>query len=72
MYSFPAAAAKVARMLLVLALFGQIIFMVVADVMYQGEVTLQLAFGITYLMSSLLQVSIGLITTLSFKFLLSS
>lgn len=56
-FLFAAAAAKVARMLLVLALFGQIIFMIVADVMYRGEVTIQLPFGITYLMSSLLQVS---------------
>ncbi|KAJ8707453.1 hypothetical protein PYW08_010705 [Mythimna loreyi] len=52
------AAAKVARMLLILALFGQIIFMIVADVMYQGKVTIQVAFGITYLMSSLLQVMV--------------
>ncbi|XP_049705384.2 solute carrier family 41 member 1 isoform X3 [Helicoverpa armigera] len=52
------AAAKVARMLLILALFGQIIFMVVADFVYQGMVTLQVPFGITYLMCSLLQVMV--------------
>ncbi|CAH0599154.1 unnamed protein product [Chrysodeixis includens] len=52
------AAAKVARMLLMLALFGQIIFMVVADFVYQGMVTLQVPFGITYLMCSLLQVCV--------------
>lgn len=52
----PATAAKVARMLLVLAVFGQIIFMVVADFVYQGMVTIQVPFGITYLMCSLLQV----------------
>ncbi|KAF9824359.1 hypothetical protein SFRURICE_005236 [Spodoptera frugiperda] len=51
-------AAKVARMLLVLALFGQIIFMVVADFVYQGAVTLQVPFGITYLLCSLLQVMV--------------
>ncbi|KAH9643903.1 hypothetical protein HF086_016453 [Spodoptera exigua] len=51
-------AAKVARMLLILALFGQIIFMVVADFVYQGVVTLQVPFGITYLMCSLLQVMV--------------
>ncbi|CAH1643946.1 unnamed protein product [Spodoptera littoralis] len=51
-------AAKVARMLLVLALFGQIIFMVVADFVYQGYVTLQVPFGITYLLCSLLQVMV--------------
>ncbi|XP_073958966.1 solute carrier family 41 member 1-like [Choristoneura fumiferana] len=52
------AAAKVARMLLVLAVFGQIIFMIVADVIYQGFVSIQFAFGITYLLCSLLQVMV--------------
>lgn len=51
-----AAAAKVARMLLILAVVGQIIFMVVADFVYQGSVTVQPAFGITYVVCSLLQV----------------
>lgn len=43
-------------MLLILAVFGQIIFMIVADFVYQGMVTIQVPFGITYLMCSLLQV----------------
>ncbi|CAH2099244.1 unnamed protein product [Euphydryas editha] len=51
-------AAKVARMLLVLALFGQIIFMVVADFVFQGFVSLQFAFGITYVLCSLTQVMV--------------
>ncbi|CAB3233246.1 unnamed protein product [Arctia plantaginis] len=55
---FGTAAAKVARMLLTLALFGQIIFMIVADFVYQGLVTIQLPFGITYLLCSLLQVMV--------------
>lgn len=45
-------------MLLVLAVFGQTIFMVVADVVYQGFVTVQFAFGLTYLVCSLLQVMV--------------
>ncbi|XP_063369987.1 solute carrier family 41 member 1 isoform X4 [Cydia amplana] len=52
------AAAKVARMLLVLAVFGQIIFMVVADWLYMGHVSIGFAFGITYLICSLLQVMV--------------
>ncbi|XP_053619310.1 solute carrier family 41 member 2-like isoform X5 [Plodia interpunctella] len=55
---FGTAAAKVARMLLVLAVFGQIIFMIVADFVFQGVVTIQPAFGITYVMCSLLQVMV--------------
>lgn len=55
---FGTAAAKVARMLLILAVFGQIIFMVVADFVYQGMVTIQVPFGITYLLCSLLQVMV--------------
>ncbi|KAM3957285.1 solute carrier family 41 member 1-like [Aphomia sociella] len=55
---FGTAAAKVARMLLVLAVFGQSIFMVVADFVFQGVVTIQVAFGVTYLMCSLLQVMV--------------
>ncbi|KAL0810013.1 hypothetical protein ABMA28_010847 [Loxostege sticticalis] len=51
-------AAKVARMLIILALFGQIIFMTVADFVYQGMVTIQLAFGLTYLMCAMLQVMV--------------
>ncbi|XP_037296069.1 solute carrier family 41 member 1 isoform X2 [Manduca sexta] len=51
-------AAKVARMLLILAVFGQIIFMVVADFTYQGQVTIQVPFGIAYLMCSLMQVMV--------------
>lgn len=43
-------------MLIILALFGQIIFMTVADFVYQGMVTIQLAFGLTYLMCAMLQV----------------
>lgn len=53
---FGTTAANVARMLLILAVFGQIIFMVVADFVYQGTVTIQFAFGITYLTCALLQV----------------
>lgn len=52
------AAAKVARMLLVLAVFGQIIFMIVADWLYMGYVSIGVAFGITYLICSLLQVMV--------------
>ncbi|XP_048000298.1 solute carrier family 41 member 2-like isoform X1 [Leguminivora glycinivorella] len=52
------AAAKVARMLLVLAVFGQIIFMIVADWLYMGYVSIGFAFGITYIMCSLLQVMV--------------
>ncbi|XP_063542898.1 solute carrier family 41 member 1 isoform X2 [Cydia strobilella] len=52
------AAAKVARMLLVLAVFGQIIFMIVADWLYMGYVSIGFAFGITYLICSLLQVMV--------------
>ncbi|XP_052753134.1 solute carrier family 41 member 1 isoform X3 [Galleria mellonella] len=55
---FGTPAAKVARMLLVLAVLGQTIFMVVADVVYQGIVTVQFAFGLTYLVCSLLQVMV--------------
>ncbi|XP_013200138.1 solute carrier family 41 member 1 isoform X2 [Amyelois transitella] len=55
---FGTAAAKVARMLLMLAVFGQIIFMIVADFVFQGVVTIQPAFGITYVMCSLLQVMV--------------
>lgn len=55
---FTATAAKVARMLLVLAMCGQVIFMVVADFIYQGVVTVQFAFGLTYVMCSMLQVCI--------------
>ncbi|CAK1595506.1 unnamed protein product [Parnassius mnemosyne] len=49
-------AAKVARMLLVLAMCGQVVFMIVADFIYQGFVSLQFAFGLTYLLCSMLQV----------------
>ncbi|XP_048487038.1 solute carrier family 41 member 1 isoform X2 [Plutella xylostella] len=55
---FGTAAAKVARMLLVLAVVGQIIFMVVADFVYQGLVTIQLAFGLTYIICSVFQVMV--------------
>ncbi|XP_063389758.1 solute carrier family 41 member 2 isoform X3 [Cydia fagiglandana] len=55
---FGTAAAKVARMLLVLAVFGQIIFMIVADWIYMGYVSIGVAFGITYLICSLLQVMV--------------
>ncbi|KAJ0171139.1 hypothetical protein K1T71_013338 [Dendrolimus kikuchii] len=55
---FGTAAAKVARMLLILAVFGQIIFMVVADYFYQGMVTIEVPFGITYLLCALLQVMV--------------
>ncbi|CAH0687164.1 unnamed protein product [Chilo suppressalis] len=55
---FGTAAAKVARMLLVLAICGQIIFMTVADFVYQGVVTIQAAFGITYVMCATLQVMV--------------
>ncbi|XP_075987039.1 solute carrier family 41 member 1-like isoform X2 [Anticarsia gemmatalis] len=55
---FGTAAAKVARMLLMLAVFGQIIFMMVADFVYQGMVTIQVPFGITYLVCALLQVMV--------------
>ncbi|XP_028163070.1 solute carrier family 41 member 3-like isoform X2 [Ostrinia furnacalis] len=55
---FGTKAAKVARMLIILALFGQIIFMTVADFVYQGVVTIQVAFGVTYLMCSMLQVMV--------------
>ncbi|XP_050357136.1 solute carrier family 41 member 1-like isoform X1 [Nymphalis io] len=51
-------AAKVARMLLILAVCGQIIFMVVADFVYQGFVSLQFVFGITYVLCSLIQVMV--------------
>lgn len=44
-------------MLLILAVFGQSIFMVVADFVYQGFVTIQFPFAITYLLCSLLQVN---------------
>lgn len=57
-FFFTAAAAKVARMLLVLAFCGQIVFMIVADFVYQGFVSLQFAFGITYVLCSVIQVSI--------------
>ncbi|GBP59914.1 Solute carrier family 41 member 2 [Eumeta japonica] len=53
---FGTQAAKVARMLLILAIVGQSIFMVVADFMYMGFVSLQPAFAMTYLLCSLLQV----------------
>ncbi|KPJ19568.1 Solute carrier family 41 member 1 [Papilio machaon] len=53
---FGTAAAKVARMLLVLALCGQVVFMIVADFIYQGLVSIQFAFGLTYLLCSMLQV----------------
>ncbi|XP_041984238.1 solute carrier family 41 member 1-like isoform X2 [Aricia agestis] len=55
---FGTSAAKVARMLLVLAIFGQIIFMCVADYIYQGFLSIQFAFGITYIMCSLIQVMV--------------
>ncbi|XP_072945952.1 solute carrier family 41 member 2 isoform X2 [Epargyreus clarus] len=55
---FGTAAAKVARMLIVLAVFGQIIFMIVADFVYQGFVSIQVAFGITYVICSILQVMV--------------
>lgn len=45
-------------MLLVLAVVGQIIFMVVADFVYQGLVTIQLAFGLTYIICSVFQVMV--------------
>ncbi|XP_039761078.1 solute carrier family 41 member 1-like isoform X2 [Pararge aegeria] len=51
-------AAKVARMLLILALCGQIVFMFVADFIFQGVVTIQVAFGITYVMCSVVQVMV--------------
>ncbi|XP_045780119.1 solute carrier family 41 member 1-like isoform X2 [Maniola jurtina] len=51
-------AAKVARMLLILALCGQIVFMFVADFIFQGLVTIQVAFGITYVACSLVQVMV--------------
>lgn len=55
---FGTAAAKVARLLLLLAVFGQIIFMIVADFMYQGMVTIQVPFGITYVLCALMQVMV--------------
>lgn len=55
---FGTAAAKVARMLLILAVVGQIIFMFVADFVYQGFTTLQPAFGITYVLCSVMQVMV--------------
>ncbi|KPJ00634.1 Solute carrier family 41 member 1 [Papilio xuthus] len=55
---FGTAAAKVARMLLVLALCGQVVFMIVADFIYQGVVSIQFAFGLTYLLCSMLQVMV--------------
>ncbi|KAJ2940986.1 hypothetical protein O0L34_g13112 [Tuta absoluta] len=55
---FGTTAAKVARMLLILALCGQIIFMIVADAVFQGFVSIGWAFGITYVMCSLLQVMV--------------
>ncbi|XP_049881868.1 solute carrier family 41 member 1-like isoform X1 [Pectinophora gossypiella] len=55
---FGTAAAKVARMLIVLAVCGQIIFMIVADFVYQGFVSIQVPFGITYVMCSVLQVMV--------------
>ncbi|KAI5645946.1 divalent cation transporter domain-containing protein [Phthorimaea operculella] len=55
---FGTPAAKVARMLLILALCGQIIFMIVADAVFQGFVSIGWAFGITYVMCSLLQVMV--------------
>ncbi|XP_052745157.1 solute carrier family 41 member 1 isoform X1 [Bicyclus anynana] len=51
-------AAKVARMLLILALCGQIVFMFVADFIFQGVVTIQVAFGITYVLCSVVQVMV--------------
>ncbi|XP_034836789.1 solute carrier family 41 member 1-like isoform X2 [Maniola hyperantus] len=51
-------AAKVARMLLILALCGQIVFMFVADFIFQGVVTIQVAFGITYVACSVVQVMV--------------
>jgi hypothetical protein len=53
---FAAPAAKVARMLIILAVFGQVIFMTVADFIYQGFVTLQAAFGVTYVICATMQV----------------
>ncbi|XP_050678407.1 solute carrier family 41 member 1-like isoform X2 [Leptidea sinapis] len=52
------AAAKVARMLLLLAVFGQVIFMIVADFVFQGFVSIQVAFGITYVLCSVVQVMV--------------
>ncbi|CAF4902677.1 unnamed protein product [Pieris macdunnoughi] len=55
---FGTPAAKVARMLLVLAVCGQIVFMIVADFVYQGFVTIQVFFGVTYVMCSVVQVMV--------------
>ncbi|CAK1546826.1 unnamed protein product [Leptosia nina] len=51
-------AAKVARMLLILAVCGQIVFMIVADFVYQGFVSIQVSFGICYVMCSVVQVMV--------------
>ncbi|XP_038219228.1 solute carrier family 41 member 2-like [Zerene cesonia] len=51
-------AAKVARMLLALAVCGQIVFMIVADFVYQGFVSIQVSFGITYVACSVIQVMV--------------
>ncbi|CAG9570222.1 unnamed protein product [Danaus chrysippus] len=51
-------AAKIARMLLILAVCGQIVFMIVADVVFRGFVSLQFVFGVTYVLCSVIQVMV--------------